>query len=438
MRDLIEQARRAGDAAELYWLRERTTSVAYENWQLHRVTEEDLSSVAVRAVHEGRMGTTFGTSPEQAGLLDQARRAAALGDPPPFRFAPSADYRSPSAYDEATDQLTSGDLIALCEATRNAVRRVRPDVALILRATAATTRRVVQSTEGSDAEDLVSGVYLAFGAPIRGAGVGVVKSMSSVHPLDVPLELVAEFDEWYGWTQTSSTPKTGKYPAIFAPEASFLYLLPLWATLSGSAFAEGTSPLLGREGAQILSPQLTIHDDPGPDAGPNARAFDDEGTPCARRALIERGILRGLLLDLRTAAVLGRTSTGNGLKRELFDVGTEISPNPWPIHFSVAAGTSSVAEMIRDLDEGLLVTGGLGFHSGNYRQGQFAVQALGFHVRNGKVVGRLDRTMISCDIYRDLLDVPSLSAERRATHASMLSGGLAPYVLVGTIQVAGA
>lgn len=438
MRDVIDQARSAVDQAELYWKRERTLTVSYENYQLESVVEQDLSSVAVRVIDHGKTGATFGVRPDQQGLLDQARRAATFGDSASFSFSPTATYPAIEAADPAVEALVSADLIALCEATKAAVARVRPDVALFLRATASRTTLVVQTTLGADAEQKTTGVGLAFGAPIRGAGIGVYKSLASTHPFDVPADLVAEFDQWYGWTGQASTPRTGRFPAIFAPEASFLYLLPLWATLSGAAFADRTSPLLKREGERVLSPLLTIADDPTINAGPSARAFDDEATPCRRRALVDKGVLREILLDLRTAAALSRTSTGNGFKRALFGGGTEVTANPWPAHFAVDAGTSSLPEMIGEIDEGLLVTGGLGFHSGNYGQGQFAVQALGFHIRGGRIIGRLDRTMISSDIFRDFLEVRSLSRERRATHASMLYGGLAPYVLVDAVQVAGA
>ena len=166
-------------------------------------------------------------------------------------------------------------------------------------------------------------------------------------------------------------------PVIFAPEASFLDLLPLWAGLAGNAIEKKTSPIAERMGETILSPRLTLRDDALRAGDPASRPFDDEGVPCRRRTLVESGVLRGLLLDLRSAAALGLASTGNGIKRELFTAGTEIQPNPWAVNWIVEPGDSSLEAMIAELDEGLLVTGGIGFHSGNYSQGAFSVQAVG-------------------------------------------------------------
>ena len=78
----------------------------------------------------------------------------------------------------------------------------------------------------------------------------------------------------------------------------------------------------------------------------------------------------------------------------------------------------------------------MGFHSGNYPQGQFAVQGIGFHIKGGRIVGRLERTMVSGNIYQDFLDAePSL--ERREVDG--LGGPiLAPYLFVDALDIAGA
>jgi PmbA protein len=430
MHTLIETANNKVDQAELYWQRQHVVSVRYENYRLQQITENDLSSVALRAIVDGKMGSTFGVSPDQHALLDEARRAAAYGDQATFSFAPSAVYPRVANNDQAAAALRSDDLVALCESVKERVLRLRPDVALFVVASSTATRLVIETTQGAKAENESTAVSLRFGAPIREAGTGVYKSASSVSPLTPPDELIAEFDEWYGWTESASTPSTGRLPTIFAPEAAHLYLLPLWAGLDGDAIDKGTSPLLHRIGEAVLSEKLTIVDDPLRTEDPRARPFDDEGVPCQRRVLVDKGVLQGYLLDQRTA--------GNAAKRELFSGGTETSPNPWPMNITVEPGECSYRDMIADLDEGLLITAGLGFHSGNYPQGQFSVQAVGFHIRGGKVVGRLEKTMVSGDIYEDLRAVTAVSREHKLLSSFLLSGGPVPYVCVDSLQVAGA
>ena len=46
MHELIEKARRSVDEAELYWKRDHTISVRYENYRLQGITE-DLSLIHI-------------------------------------------------------------------------------------------------------------------------------------------------------------------------------------------------------------------------------------------------------------------------------------------------------------------------------------------------------------------------------------------------------
>ena len=438
MNPIIDRAKQAVDQAELYWNRTDRIDVRYANYSMQTITQDQHSSVALRVLADGKLGTTYGITPDQDGLLDDARTAAAHGDPATFSFAPAADYPEVRTYDATAASLTSEDLVALCEAAKERIRGQRPNIALAIQARRETIHRIVQTTNGAEAESRSTAIRFGFGAPIQGAGIRVVKSTSSVSPLELDEALVAEFLEWYGWTEKTSTPSTGRLPVILAPEAAFLLHLPLCAGLSADAVQRGTSPLCDRVGERILSENLTVVDNALLDGDIDSRAFDDEGVPCRRRVLVEAGVLKGFLVDQRNGAALNAQSTGNARKKALFGEGTELSPNPWPINLETQPGGISYREMIAELDEGLLLTSGMGFHSGNYPQGQFSVQAVGFHIRGGKVVGRLDKTMVAGDIYKDLMSVRAVSHEQKGHYIdSMLAVGRAPYILIDGLQVAG-
>jgi len=435
MHKLIEQAKNQVDQAELYWKRTHTISVEYENNRLQEITENDLSSVAVRVIDAGKLGSTSAISPDQDGLIANAKAAAAYGEAVSFSFAPSADYPKVEGSSSDTAKLTSEDLVSLCETVLGEIKKTRDDLPLFAGAEVTKQQLIIETTEGAQAHHESTVIDFGFGAPIRGAGMPVLKTIDSVSPITKPEDQVEEFLEWYEWSEKISTPKTGRLPVIFAPLASPLYLLPLWAGLEGDAIEKKTSPLVGRVGELILSERLTIVEDPLASA-PGSRPFDDEAIPCQRREIVDKGELKGYLLDLRTAASLGTNSTGNAVKRELFGGGTETKPSPWPIRFTLEPGDSSYRDMIAGLDEGLLLYYGMGFHSGNYPQGQFSIQAIGFHIKNGAVVGRLDKTMVSANIYEDFKHIRAISKECGPAithlHAS------APYVLVDSLQVAGA
>ncbi len=434
MHPLIETAKGTVDQAELYWDKRHTISVLYQNYRLQQVEENDLSSVALRVIEDGRLGSTYGVFPEGDKLLDDARAAARHGDPATFSFAPTADYPSVRAYDDRAAALKSRDLVDLCEAIKERIHKELPDVPLFIRCEAEDSHLLVESTGGAAGDLRTTDHSAVFGAPFRGVGTAIFKGQRSISPLDVDEALVDEFVEWYRWGDTTSTPSTGRLPVILAPEASFLFLLPLLMGVSGDLVSKKTSPLVDKIGQPILSEKLTVIDDPLADGEPGARPFDDEGVSCATQPVVENGVLKDYLVDLQSGAALGRPSNGHGFKAALFGGGTETPPTPWFANPVIEAGEESWRDLVSGLKEGLLITNGMGFHSGNYPQGQFAVQAVGYHILDGKVVGRLDKTMISGNIYEDLRNVRAVSRERRR---SITRAGTAPYVLVDALRVAG-
>ena len=436
MHPTIENAKRTVDQAELYWNRSHSVAVRYENYRLQQVTENDVSETSLRVIKDGKIGSAYAVFPDQEGFLDNAITGAEYGDPAQLSFAGSADYPDLPSYDEDTARLQSAELIEVCETIKSKLQKQLPDVALGIGANSAKTELTVQTSNGADttAKSTEAGYY--FGAPFQGAGIGVYKFQSSIAPPVVSNRLLDEFVEWYRWGNHTSTPSTGRLPVILVPQAAFLMMMPLLAGVSGNAVWKKTSPLTSRIGEQILSEKLTIHDNPLLAGSTDARTFDDEGVPCRKRAIVEDGVLKDFLFDQRMGAAMDRQSTGNGFKRTMFGSGNETAINPWFCCPTIEPGDTSWRDLVKSVKEGLLITGGMGFHSGNYPQGQFAVQAVGFHIVNGSVVGRLDKTMISGNIYKDCQKIGAISSDTGPC-GGFLPLGEAPYILIDSLQVAG-
>lgn len=436
MHPLIESAKRTVDQAELYWNRAHSIAVRYENYQLQQVTENDVSEASLRVIKGGKIGSAYAVFPDQEGFLDNAITGAGYGDPVQYSFARSADYPALANHNEATAQLQSADLIELCEKIKSKLQKQLPDVALGIGADCEKSELSIQTTNGAKATAKSTSVGYYFGAPFQGAGIGVFKFESGIAPPVVSDELLDEFVTWYNWGNQTSTPSTGRLPIILVPQAAFLMMMPLLAGVSGEAVWKKTSPLADRLEEQILSEKLTIHDNPLLTGSVDARAFDDEGVPCTKRVIVENGVLKNYLFDQRVGAAMDRPSTGNGFKRTMFGSGNETAVNPWFGCPTIEPGDTSWRDLVKGIKEGLLITGGMGFHSGNYPQGQFAVQAVGFHILNGSIVGRLDKTMISGNIYEDCQKIAAVSNETGPC-SGFLPLGEAPYILIDSLQVAG-
>ena len=174
MHPLIETAKGSVDQAKLYWDKRHTISVLYQNYHLQQVEENDLSSVALRVIDDGKIGSSYGVFPEGDKFLGHARTAARYGDPATFSFATEADYPSVRTYDEKTAALTSRDLIDLCEAIKERIHKELPDIPLVIRCQARTDALVVETTEGAAGGIRSTGLGIGFGAPFPGVGTAIM------------------------------------------------------------------------------------------------------------------------------------------------------------------------------------------------------------------------------------------------------------------------
>jgi predicted Zn-dependent protease len=140
----------------------------------------------------------------------------------------------------------------------------------------------------------------------------------------------------------------GSYPVVLEPAAVTDVVAGLvTGQFNGKAVVDGTSGL--RLGEEQFDPALTLVEDslaPGAIGLP----FDVEGTPARRTDLVRDGVPVGLTTDRRTAATLGRTSTGNA-----GEAGATWGPVAVDPALSPGSG-GSIEDLVAGLDRGLLVS----------------------------------------------------------------------------------
>ena len=189
-------------------------------------------------------------------------------------------------------------------------------------------------------------------------------------------EAVADALDKFGGTPVDS----GMYRVLLKPYAFGDLLSAFSSMFSADEAQKGCSLLANKEGESIASSLVTLTDDPFDPAAP--RAFDGEGTPCKTKAIIERGVLKTLLHNLKTAAKAGVESTGNASRASAASpVGVA------PTVLRVEPGEQTFEELINTLQNGLIITELEGTHAGvDAISGDFSLKSAGFLVENGKLV----------------------------------------------------
>lgn len=103
---------------------------------------------------------------------------------------------------------------------------------------------------------------------------------------------------------------SGKYRVIFWNEA-LVSLLGVFNTIfSAETEQMGLSLLSGKLGETIAAPCVTLVDDPLRADCVGSRPFDDEGVPSHQHMLVENGVFRTFLHNLKTAKKRGRAVHG--------------------------------------------------------------------------------------------------------------------------------
>ena len=170
---------------------------------------------------------------------------------------------------------------------------------------------------------------------------------------------------------------TANMPVIFDPRVSKSLLGSFAGAINGSSIARGTSFLKDAMGKQIFANGINIIDEPHRIRGLGSKPFDGEGAANKKLHLVENGVLKSWLLDVRSANKLGLKTTGNATR------GLSSPPSPSSTNLYLDAGRISPQELIADVKSGFYVTSlfgmGINLVTGDYSQG-----ASGFFIENGQ------------------------------------------------------
>ena len=352
--DLAERAWRAaeGDEADALAHLEESGFARFADSEVHQPTLVRDETVTVRVVRDGRVGCAVTNRTDEAALREVARRAAEAADRSPADpgFAglqEAADLSAVEGYDEATAALAPEEQ---AEAAAAAIAGA-PGFGLYGYYTSGVTELAVASSKGHAVSQQMTDVSVLALAATDGASGYAEATSWRAGELD-PAAVAREAAETAERTRGAGTLEPGTYRAVLEPYAlSELLFYFGFTSLNALAFLEGRSYLSGRLGEPLFHPSFSVLDDALDPAG-LPKAFDLEGVPKQRVALVEEGVARDVVWDRRTAkrAGDGRSSTGHGLSAPAQGFG------PIPFNLSVASGDATVDELAGRVGDGIYVT----------------------------------------------------------------------------------
>ena len=224
--------------------------------------------------------------------------------------------------------------------------------------------------------------------------------------------------------------ETGRYTCVFSPEA-FLDLIGAFSGLfNARAVLDGVS-LSNRDsiGETLAVPFLDIHDNGLHPGNIGASAFDGEGTPTKRLALLEGGVLRNFLHSEATARAFGVSPTGHAGMGAKVSVGPdwfEIGSTPGSGGGQTGLNRFKASEPIVWIDSLSALHAGV-----KASQGSFSLPFDGWLIQNGEPRS-IEAATVAGDIRQVLKAIVGFEGEAKVT-----PDGLCPMVWVEGLSITG-
>ncbi|MCL2405705.1 MAG: TldD/PmbA family protein [Defluviitaleaceae bacterium] len=227
--------------------------------------------------------------------------------------------------------------------------------------------------------------------------------------------------------------ETGAYPIVF-DNNNAKDLFSVFSSIFMAENAQKGFSLLSKDkvGEAIAAPHITLRDDGVCDLSLGSMAFDAEGVATQQKAVIENGVLKTLLYNLKSAEKDGVKSTGNASKAGL---GGAIATSC--TNFYLVPSETSFEDMISGVTKGVIITDMAGLHSGvNPVSGDFSVSADGFLVEDGKISKPVEQITVAGNFYEVLKNIQAVGSDLRF-HSSGQGGMGMPSILVDGLRVSG-
>lgn len=390
MEKLLEMAKRVSDQAEIYALDETTDGISFEDATLKDIESRTQSGVSLRIIKDGRMGFAYTKNLlNREDLLQNAVDSLRGGVEARFDLPLTKDGPPLDNYDPSIENLSNSTIVEECKRVCDRLTSKTKGQINVSSHRRMSKIRLINS-HGTDLSSISSLYSLSTEVLYPGSYSSIQRHLFQKRFEEVPDEYIDFILDLYNQSAAEVNPMGGKMKVLFLPETMYTLIWRVQSATSGKNIYQKVSPILEKMGEKIFDEKLTIYDDPLNDEMPDARGFDDEGTPSRTFPVIEGGVLKNFFYDLSYAAKLNVMPTGHGYKGSMWGGETvSFKPSPALEYLYIRPGKRSFSGIVGSIDKGMIVAGVMGAHSGNILNGDFSV---GLSPRSLRGTGRDIRT----------------------------------------------
>jgi PmbA protein len=398
--------------------------------------------VSFRALHNGKMGYAYTEKVDESSipfLVEEAMQNAIIidSDDKENIYVGADTYKKIDNYNPALDEVTEEQKIQLAldlEKEASSLDNRIQSIQYCVYGDVAGETKIINSkglslSSKSNIAFAYVGVVAKDGDDLKtGMAYKATNDFSKIDPKSIAQEAVEEAISMLG----AESVQSGNYPIILRNNAACDLLESFSDVFSAENVQKNLSLLKGKIGEQIASGSLNIIDNPHMENGFASNPFDGEGYPTQFKKVIENGILKTYLHNQKTAEKDGVSSTGNA-SRGSYKSTIGISPS----NFFVENGTCTIDEMVKSIDNGLLLIELQGLHSGlNSVSGDFSLSCFGYLIENGKKSKPVNQITVSGNFFDMIKSIEMIGNDLRfGLPAGSYFG--APSLKISELSIAG-
>jgi PmbA protein len=415
--DRVVAQARPGEQVEAFVSRGGDTEVRVYQGEVEHFVSAQSEGIGIRVIVDGRTGFAYAGTLEEAAIgevLAEARDNVRFGTVDEWAGLAEPDGVEPTEQQLWNDELAGFDTARKIELAKELERstlaadgRVRVDESNYAdaygEAAVATTTGIRQhgkengcyvsvSTLADDGDETQTGFGFSVGRTPTVLDIG----RASREAADRATRLLG-----------AVKPPSKRTTVVLDPYVTAQFLAIVASTLNGESVVKGRSLFRDRLGDEVAAPFVHLVDNPTNPLAYTATDVDGEGLAARRNPLIEGGVLRRFTHNSYSARRAGTVSTGNAVRG-----GFAGTPGVGALALSLVPGSRSQAELVADLDDGVLIQSVKGIHSGvNPISGDFSTGAAGLMIRGGAVAEPIREFTIASTLQRMLLDIVEIGGD---------------------------
>ena len=403
----MKKIRTKVDSAELFRLKSKTIPVNFEAGHLKSIDISDYEGQALRVINNKRIGFSTQSGGKNPNLfIEKAIATSEFGTEANFEFPKKIIQEDKNHLEIYDSKIKGKDIAEMISIGKGMIKKIQDfkknlhcDITLLKR------ENEIEYLNSWGANYIYKKSFISYSMMLQKVNEQDILIMySSIDSGKDNLEnqnLIDDLLEKLKWGESIVEVSGKKMPVIFTPNAALVLLMPIISGLNGRNVLKNISPLSNKLNKKIGNDNFFLYSDGTINFAPGSAPYDDEGIEMQKLPLIEEGVIKNFYYDLQTAGMAGKNSTGNGIRH-----GLQNAPSPGISNLILKEGNISFSDMVKDIQEGIIVDQVLGLGQGNIKSGAFSNNVqLGFKIENGKITGRIKDVMIAGNAIEELKNV---------------------------------